>query len=293
MGYFSELAIELQNERGLGRTKADDGDLAAYAEALGGEVDGRFIMCPALGRPADDRSLYVRIDRDDVFFYSGAEGAWGKTEAWVRETCGLPEKVRRDYSDYIRDTLAEAVPATGTIVETYLRSRSLTLPVPPALRFHRLLKHSWTGRHCPVMVAERLDAKGRVAAIHRTFLRYDGSGKINAEPQRADLGPAKGTAIRLSPVSEELLIGEGIETTLSAMQATGRPGWAAGSAGALPLMVLPPEVRSVTILVDGDDAGEKDAAWARRRWLGEGRCVKLWRAPKGYDFNDVLMGRVR
>ena len=94
--------------------------------------------------------------------------------------------------------------------------------MPPALRFHDMLRHAPTTTWYPVLVAERRDASGRLVALHRTFLRHDGSGKAQTDPVRMDLGPAKGTAIRLSPVSDELLIGEGIETTLSVMQSTGR-----------------------------------------------------------------------
>jgi hypothetical protein len=295
MGYFSELAIELRVERELGPTRVDGNDLATFAAALGGEVDGRFIRCPSPGCSDDDRSCFVRIDGPGRFYIYECQGSLGRAYAELRKKLGgEAAPPRNDYSDYIRDILAEAVPATGTIAETYLRTRGLTVELPPALRFHRMLKHTPTGTWHPVMVAERRSASGQLVAIHRTFLRHDGSGKANVgEPVRMDLGSWKGTAIRLSPVSEELLIGEGIETTLSVMQATGRPGWAAGSAGALRGLVLPPEVRSVLICADGDDPGEQAAKAATVRWRREGRRVQVTSAPKGYDFNDVLMGRAR
>ena len=42
--------------------------------------------------------------------------------------------------------------AEGTPVETYLRSRGLTIPVPPSIRFHAGLKHP-SGGVWPAMVA--------------------------------------------------------------------------------------------------------------------------------------------
>jgi hypothetical protein len=39
-------------------------------------------------------------------------------------------------------------------------------------------------------------------------------------------GPCRGGAVRLAEVSDLLMVGEGVETTLSEMQATGLPGWA-------------------------------------------------------------------
>jgi hypothetical protein len=102
-----------------------------------------------------------------------------------------------------------------------------------------------------------------------------------------DLGPARCSAIRLAPEAETLVIGEGIETTLSVMQATGRPGWAAGSAVMLRLLMLPASVKEVIILIDGDDAGRHAARVAQHRWLKEGRRIRMAYAPDGRDFNDL------
>ena len=87
------------------------------------------------------------------------------------------------------------------------------------------------------------------------------------------------------------MIGEGIETTLSMIQMSGRPGWAAGSAVMMRSLDLPPNVRTVIILADGDTPGENAAQASARRWLREGRRVKIVRAPPGKDFNDVLKER--
>lgn len=291
MGYYKQLAIQQRDERERGYgTTVDDDDLAACAAKLGGEVDGRFVRCPSPGCDSEDRSCWVRIDPSGHIFIYECDGALGRAYAEVRKKLGVEAPPRKDYSDVIARILSEAQSANGTNVETYLRMRGLTLPPPPALRFHKLLKHTPTNSFYPVMVAERRNQLGEIVAIHRTYLRHDGSGKARIAPVRMDLGPAQGTAIRLSPLSDELLIGEGVETTMSVMQSTGRPGWAAGSAKMMTLLALPPEVRSVTICADGDDPGEQAACAAARMWRAEGRCVKIMRAPRGFDFNDVLTG---
>jgi DNA primase len=87
-----------------------------------------------------------------------------------------------------------------------------------------------------------------------------------------------------------LMVGEGIETCLSAMQATGYPAWAALSTSGLRALDLPGSVREVIVLADGDDAGEKAACDAALRWSREGRRVRVARPPRGADFNDVLLG---
>ena len=61
-------------------------------------------------------------------------------------------------------------------------------------------------------------------AIHRTFLARDGSGKAPVDPVKMMLGPCRGGAVRLGEPGDVLMVGEGIETSLAAMQATGPSG---------------------------------------------------------------------
>ena len=87
------------------------------------------------------------------------------------------------------------------------------------------------------------------------------------------------------------MVGEGIETCLAAMQASGRPAWAALSTSGLRGLDLPRDVRDVIVLADGDDPGEAAAQDCARRWKREGRRVRIARPPQGMDFNDLLMRR--
>ena len=127
-------------------------------------------------------------------------------------------------------------------------------------------------------------------AIHRTFLARDGSGKAPVDPQKMMLGPCRGGAVRLAPAGDVLMVGEGIETCLAAMQATGHPAWAALSTSGLRALDLPNDVRDVIVLADGDDAGEAAARDAALRWKREGRRVRIAHPPQGMDFNDMLLG---
>jgi DNA primase len=89
------------------------------------------------------------------------------------------------------------------------------------------------------------------------------------------------------------LVGEGIETCLAAMQATGYPAWAALSTSGLKALELPRDLLQVIVLADGDDSGEAAAKDAALRWRREGRRVRIARPPRrGLDFNDVLMGKL-
>jgi hypothetical protein len=98
--------------------------------------------------------------------------------------------------------------------------------------------------------------------------------------------------VRLAKPGLVLMIGEGIETCLAAMQETGLPAWAALSTSGLCALDLPKDVRDVIVLADGDDPGEAAARDCALRWKKEGRQVRIARPPKGMDFNDLLLSRV-
>jgi hypothetical protein len=143
------------------------------------------------------------------------------------------------------------------------------------------------------MVARVDSLNGELIGVHRTWLYRDDGGQWRRS-DRASLGPIGGGAVPLAPAAEILLIGEGIETVLAAMQATGQPAWAALSTSSLVALQLPPIVRDIVILADHDRSGAGGrAAWiAADRWLAEGRRVRIALPPeRDTDFADVLAGR--
>jgi hypothetical protein len=192
----------------------------------------------------------------------------------------------------IYDRLA---PAIGTIAETYLRSRHITIATPSVLRFgdcpHRI------GSSFPAMVAPVANIDGDQIGIHATYLHPTGSGKADfadKKLQRECRGVIRGGAIRLAPFDpdRELIVAEGVETTLSAMQIFGLPGWSAVFAGGLMTVELPPAARRIVIAADNDASGtgQRNAVTAFDRWSTEGRTVRI-KSPAeiGTDFNDVLV----
>jgi hypothetical protein len=274
-----------------------DSVLDEIARALGGEVAGRAIRAPSPGRGANDRSMVVIVDptRPEAFYVYGCEGSLARAKALVREKLALVEPAA-PLAPEVRTAKAmqiwsQTVPASGTIVEAYLRSRAIELPVPERIRFHPSLWHGPTRSEWPAMVALVSDANDAPIAVHRTYLAHNGRAKAPIEPNKMAVGPIGGGAIRLAPLADELLVGEGIETCLSAMQAIGQPAWSAISAVGLGTLALPSAVRDVTVLADGDDAGDNAARAAAARWRNDRRRVRIARAPRGFDFNDVLLGR--
>jgi putative DNA primase/helicase len=185
-----------------------------------------------------------------------------------------------------------AIPAAGTLVETYLRSRGVYLPPWPTLRFHSGLKHPSGGRWPAMVALVTRGSNDTPVAIHRTFLAIGGAGKAPVDKPKMMLGPCRGGAVRLADPSDVLMVGEGIETCLAAMQVTGHPAWAALSTSGMRSLDLPKDVGDVIVLADGDDEGEAAALDCATRWKREGRRARIARPPKGLDFNDMLMGRL-
>jgi len=193
-------------------------------------------------------------------------------------------------TEIARRIWAETQVEAGSLVGTYLHTRGITLPVPDSLRFHPGLKHPSGGIYPAMVALVTRGIDGEPIGIHRTFLSRDSRGKAPVVPQKMMLGPCRGGAVRLGPATHLLMVGEGIETCLAAMQEASLPAWAALSASGLCSLDLPPEIQEVIVLADGDDAGETAAKTAALRWTREGRLVRIARPPAGMDFNDVLKG---
>jgi hypothetical protein len=284
------------------------------ARALGGRrIGGSWTArCPAHDdrtpslsiRDADGGKVLVRChagcDQKRVIAALRGRGLWVKDGprllsresryAAVEHKPG-PEDTRR--SEAALAIWGSAERAQGTLVDLYLASRAIRLPAPDGLRFHPGLRHP-SGGIWPAMVGlVTRGFDGNPLAVHRTYLARDGVGKAPVAPQRMMLGPCRGGAVRLADPHDVLLIGEGIETCLAAMQGTGFPAWAALSTSGMRTLDLPRDVRDVIVLADGDNAGEAAARDTARRWKSEGRRVRIARPPRKMDFNDLLTAKER
>lgn len=235
----------------------------------------------------------------------------------------------------------EARPAEGSLVRHYLALRGFApglLPVlPPALRFQPDLAYMvqnpendrWICAHRgPAMIAAIQGPDARLCAVHRTWFDPEAPlGKIAVHhpvtgalmPRKKVQGSKKGGAIRLSRgFDETLVMGEGIETTLSAQVSGAYPGamfWAGVDLGnmagrrqsgpglkfaGLPeieddeAFVPPAGVTRLIYIQDGDseprETRAKLEAGLRRAMIKRpGLRGQIAAAPQGFDLNDVLL----
>jgi len=154
------------------------------------------------------------------------------------------EKRRAATIEWSRDIWGRSKPGQDSLVQRYLTRRGIDLDViggvPVTLRFHPdLPSDSEPGApRFPAMVAAFQNYDRRITGIHRTFLDRTGDAKAPLGKQaKKMLGVCWGGATRLCAAEgDDLAIGEGIETSLSVMQAlrlngNPLPVWAALSLG--------------------------------------------------------------
>jgi putative DNA primase/helicase len=278
--------------------------------AMGGKWWGNygFIKCPIHddGRPSlrvsdGQRTLLVRC-------YAGCS-AGSVLEALKARRAFNPGEDQRDAADEIRKQRAErdhraangqrlgraiwdgCKAIEGTASARYLRSRGITLALPPTLRHHCGLRHPHDGKKYQGLVGAVQAPDRKITGVHRTFITPAGQ-KTTHEEVKFSLGSISGGAIRLAAAAEEMAIAEGLETSLSYMQISGIATWASLSTSGMRSLILPPLpfARIVHIAADNDQPGQESALKACIRFQAEGRDVITDRPPAGMkDFNDMLM----
>lgn len=141
------------------------------------------------------------------------------------------------------------------------------------------------------MIAATRTPDGALSAVEIAYLGADGRAARHLRLPRKMVGSAPaGVAVRLSSPDAEMVVGEGVATTLSAMARFDLPGWALLSAGNLARWSPPRGVSRILIAGDRGQAGEAAAAdlCGRLRGLGVAAEVRLPPSPYG-DWNEAAV----
>ena len=262
-------------------------------------LTGKHTPCPLCG--GKDRFRYDLKSDMGSYFCSGCgagtgihllamtqgithEAAWRKVESVIGSAKEI-KPMKPDYKKRIKEILASCREDDGQIY-AYFKSRGLEPPQGAMLGNYWLNKE-----RCDCIVLKA--AKGtKLAGLHCTYIK-DGK-KLERKMYGVDEGSFNGSAIRLTLIGESdtLVIGEGVETTLSAMKMTGLPGWAAINAALLEQIELPPQIRTIEIFGDNDSSftGQASAYSLAKRLKSKGLNVGVSIPAKtDTDWNDVLI----
>ncbi|PZO88578.1 MAG: hypothetical protein DI626_01415 [Micavibrio aeruginosavorus] len=241
-----------------------------------------------------------------------------------------------------RKLLRSSIPAHGSLAEIYLQGRGIDPAKLPAgvmvqLRFLPAVPYWHTPDNktrpallgeFPALIAPLQNTARAVQGVHITYLKPDGSGKIELReagrklPAKKMKGKPWGCAIRLGPPAPLMVFAEGIENGLSSLIAKPDwPVWVGGSLGNLagagqnvpgkphpvrpgrklptplpsfkrPGLLPPPECKTAILLAE-QDAGDQYAVNALiertlRRWDAMGMDARAAWSPVGKDHNDIL-----
>jgi hypothetical protein len=196
-----------------------------------------------------------------------------------------------------------ARPIAGTLAIRYLAevrgidTDALPDTISTTLRFDSNCVFG-SGIRLPCLIALYRDVVSDApAGIHRIALTPDVFA--GRKVQRLTLGSwPTPRAFKLWPATDQLFLGEGIETVLAAATrlryrgAPMRPAWAAGSSGNIRTFPVLRKVHQLTLLVDHDASGELCANACRQIWRAAKRTVTRLQTDRlGTDFNDLVLER--
>jgi hypothetical protein len=279
-------------------------------------------------RNTPGRSMFVRLKGPASG--KGAAGKWtdaatgehGDLLDVIRESCGLVDfydvvgEARRFLSlpqlqpspachtrkrppaptgslESVRRLFAMSRPIPGTIAETYLRKRGITvLHEIRALRFHPRCYYRpdvdaptevW-----PALIAAVTDLASKITGAHRTWLEPSGHDKAPVDTPRRAMGHLLGHGVRFGIATDVMAAGEGLETMLSLRSALPHlPMLAALSANHLAAILFPATLRRLYVARDRDSAGGLAVATLTERAHSAG-IEALTLTPALGDFNEDL-----
>ena len=285
--------------------------LKSIVRALGGDLydRGRRANIPAPGHSRRDRSVSLLQDRDRIIIHTFGDGDWRAVRDHLRglgllggeprsAPAGPAERRGRDDGRQ-RRAVASQLWASGrdlvrTLSERHCRQRGAEGPLPgPHVLRHAdrvpLSVYRPGGAAAPALLAAISDADGALTAVEITYLGAGGRRAVGLNLSRKTVGfLPPGSAVRLDAIAPEMLVAEGVFTTLAARRRFGLPAWALLSTSNLRSWRPPPGVGSVVIAADRGPDGEASARTLAKalQALGIRTRIALPPPPHG-DWNEA------
>jgi hypothetical protein len=294
--------------------------LSFIVKDLGGDLydGGMRANVPAPGHSPRDRSVSLllkdgrifvetfssRTDWRDVFDDLRKRGLVDdeKRPTGLGVSGGGPTGARRGRDALAADTVRLAAarriwedgrPIGGTLGERHCRLRRVrrALPGPDAARHCSatpVAAYADTRYTRPALLFGLQDGSGAFTAVEITYLAPNGLRTKDLKLSRKTVGPVQpNTAVRLDAAAPEMLVAEGVFTTLSATERFALPGWALMSTRNLKTWIAPEGVRFVLIAADRGLDGEASAQVLAERLRTQGLRVRVELPPTPHgDWND-------
>jgi DNA primase len=266
-----------------------------------------FYHCHGCGAGGD--AIRFLMELDGLSFRGAFQALTGGTfpivseeERAKRKAADAAEDRRR--RDLARTIWAKSVPAAATLAEVYARSRGITAPLPPTVRF--AMTPRWIdpetgqpGRDYPALVCAMQDHEGALAAVQCVFLADGGRRKYHRVRDDGTVAKAKltfgvivGSALRIGPPGPTVMLCEGPEDGLTLAQTYPMLNiWVACGTALLSRVVFPGDVQAVILAGDNGAAGRRAVDEATAAYMAQGlRVDELFPGPRFKDFNDQLRG---
>jgi hypothetical protein len=286
--------------------------LRSIVTALGGDLycGGARANVPAPGHSEADRSVSLLLSEGRVVIHGFGGTDWrtmrddllkrgfidrsGKLACSGFAGASISKPDRRQRLETAARLWDDALPLReGSTSDRYLRHRAVRSARSVLnLRHHpnaptSVYRGGSRVRHG--LIARISDTSDRLTAVELTYLDPNGRLASGLSLVRKTVGVVPpGAAVRLSAAGEEMLVGEGVVTTLSAVDRFGLPGWALMAANNLAAWSPPPEVRRVLIAADRGAVGQSAALRLLRRLISRGVAAEaVWPNPPFGDWNDV------
>jgi putative DNA primase/helicase len=248
------------------------------------------------GRPDVSVKCFAGCDYKAVKDELRARGLLPEWKPVNHQRRPLNSSVKQDLPAYIWATSRHDQTAAETIQKAFA-FRSIQLePIPPNIRLNN--HKGQLSIACAMQSPLDENPPAKPQCVHLTLL--DDAGRKRGTKYQ---GRKTGLAVMLpGDDRSRLVIGEGLETTLSAVQAMGFSGMVCGDAGNMADMAkLPEKYQEIFLLTDSDSShtGQKaalDAAESISKanpqsavWLVAPDDSCFTDAPVELDFNDLLM----
>lgn len=185
------------------------------------------------------------------------------------------------------------LPVEGTIGEKYLHSRSIRLNrYPTSIRYRSKIYNAETKGVLPAILFKvSLGLNTPLEAIHRVYIKEDGSGKANLHTPKAALGKIKGLGIWFGEENSTLYICEGPENALSILSLGFKFVVSTIDSANFPNLTIPTMVKQIVLMPDGDEAGVTASKKAIKAY--ENIELKINFPPKKednpkWDWNDQI-----